>query len=109
MIDQFGDILNTHLKQTVPTKYSDNNKYPYKFLEDYFQSKPKLNTFDFDKLTLQVTNDYLKSNHIIFENFNSSSKIMTQVMRCCTIDYLSRMCYWHHLKQRIKSFYIKNN
>ena len=51
MIDQFGDILNTHLKQTVPTKYSDNNKYPYKFLEDYFQSKPKLNTFDFDKLT----------------------------------------------------------
>lgn len=75
MIDQFGDILNTHLKQTVPTKYSDNNKYPYKFLEDYFSNqKPKLNTFDFDKLTLQVTNDYLKSNHIIFENFNSSSK-----------------------------------
>ena len=39
MIDQFGDILNTHLKQTVPTKYSDNNKYPYKFLEDYFSNQ----------------------------------------------------------------------
>lgn len=73
MIDQLGDILNTHLKQTVSNKYSGNNQYPYKFLEDYyFIQQPTSNTFDFDKLSLQVVNDHLKSNHIIFENFNSS-------------------------------------